>query len=247
MTFPPFGAGNVIRGLLGKSLWGSPGFAQLCAPKLAAGPSGIADPPRPFVLRASPLDGRVLEAGERFSFDVHIFDLRPPAMEALERGFSGMTAVWNGVEWLANNGETAIHEIPLNDSRPVSAITVTFLTPVDLKGNTSPSEIPFGVLFARVRDRIATLSELYGDGPVDLDFRAAGARANLVRTVKCEIQYRDVSRRSGTTGRVHPIGGFTGTAHYEGDLGEFVPWLRATFWAGVGRHSVWGNGMIRCE
>ncbi len=108
------------------------------------------------------------------------------------------------------------------------------------------SEIPFGILFARVRDRIGTLSSLYGEAPLDIDYKSTGARADLIQTVKCELEYRDVSRRSGRTGDTHPIGGFTGMARYEGDVAEFIPYLRAASWTGVGRHTVWGNGAIDC-
>ena len=40
------------------------------------------------------------------------------------------------------------------------------------------------------------------------------------------------------------IGGFIGTAEYEGPVAEFLPILRAARWTGVGRHCVWGNGEI---
>jgi hypothetical protein len=36
-----------------------------------------------------------------------------------------------------------------------------------------------------------------------------------------------------------------GTATYEGDLAEFLPWLQAAEATGVGRHAVWGQGEIR--
>jgi hypothetical protein len=57
-----------------------------------------------------------------------------------------------------------------------------------------------------------------------------------------EVEYE---RRSARTGQSHSLGGFTGHAEYEGDLTEFVPWLEAAFWTGVGRLTVWGNGMMR--
>jgi len=38
-----------------------------------------------------------------------------------------------------------------------------------------------------------------------------------------------------------------GFAEYEGDLTEFIPYLEAAYWTGVGRHSTWGNGQIRTE
>ena len=56
---------------------------------------------------------------------------------------------------------------------------------------------------------------------------------------------RSQKRRSSRTGRVHPIGGFVGEAEYEGELGEFVPYLKAGKWVGVGRQTVWGKGDLR--
>jgi CRISPR/Cas system endoribonuclease Cas6 (RAMP superfamily) len=53
-----------------------------------------------------------------------------------------------------------------------------------------------------------------------------------------------VERRSSRTGQTHSIGGFVGEAEYEGDLAEFVPYLKAAKWVGVGRQTVWGKGEI---
>jgi hypothetical protein len=54
----------------------------------------------------------------------------------------------------------------------------------------------------------------------------------------------ETSRRSGRTGQIHPLGGFVGEAEYEGDLTEFVPYLRAAHWTGVGRQTAWGKGAL---
>ncbi len=54
-------------------------------------------------------------------------------------------------------------------------------------------------------------------------------------------------RRSGRTGKTHPIGGFIGSADYEGELAEFLPFLEAARWTGVGRQTVWGKGEISVE
>jgi hypothetical protein len=43
------------------------------------------------------------------------------------------------------------------------------------------------------------------------------------------------------------LGGFTGSAEYQGELAEFLPWLRAARWVGVGRQTVWGKGDVRVE
>jgi CRISPR/Cas system endoribonuclease Cas6 (RAMP superfamily) len=64
---------------------------------------------------------------------------------------------------------------------------------------------------------------------------------------RCEIRQVEIVRRSSRTGQIHPIGGFIGEAEYEGDLTEFVPYLRAAQWTGVGRQTVWGKGQVRVE
>ena len=71
-----------------------------------------------------------------------------------------------------------------------------------------------------------------------------GERASA-RLESCDLVHHQIVRKSGRTGRIHPLGGFTGTADYVGDLAEFLPWLRAARWVGVGRHTAWGNGDVR--
>jgi CRISPR/Cas system endoribonuclease Cas6 (RAMP superfamily) len=71
-----------------------------------------------------------------------------------------------------------------------------------------------------------------------------GRRAASVAMTRCDIQRVKTERRSSRTGQVHPLGGFTGEAEYKGALAEFLPYLRAGKWAGVGRHTVWGQGEL---
>ena len=128
---------------------------------------------------------------------------------------------------------------------PVSRITVHFETPTELKAGGETVERPeFGVLAARIRDRISTLRALYDDGPLTIDFREFGERAAKIDMTRCDIRHIDASRRSGRTGQVHSLGGFVGEAEYEGDLTEFVPYLDAAHWTGVGRQTAWGKGEL---
>jgi CRISPR-associated endoribonuclease Cas6 len=237
--FPPGKAGNVVRGALGT-------MADL--PVAARpGPGGLSDPPRPFVLRVAHLDGQRFEPGEEFSINVHVFDPGGASARALEQSFSGWARSGLGPRRGRVELHASVHEditIDLIPGPRVSACSLLFRTPTELKGNPARDAVPFGVLFARVRDRIGTLRSFYGDGPVPVDYRALGERACEVRTVSCSLQYQDVRRRSSRTGAVHGIGGLTGTVDYEGELTDFLPWLRAAWWTGVGRHTVWGNGVV---
>jgi hypothetical protein len=130
----------------------------------------------------------------------------------------------------------------------IERVRVRFITPTELKAGQQLAERPeFGILAARIRDRLSTLRELYDKGPLDIDFRAFGDRAALVRMVRCAIEQVNVMRRSSRTGQVHPIGGFVGEAEYEGEVTEFVPYLRVARWTGVGRQTVWGKGEVEVD
>jgi hypothetical protein len=251
LYFPPGKAGNVWRGALGTILRNCGDRECLFRPRLTGGPSGLADPPRPFVFRAAHLDGRSFAPGDTFSIDLNVFDLRTPLLEIFAGAFSDLARTGLGpaagrVE-LSRTGSIPVN-LTLAGGVAVSKCAVVFRTPTELKGTLaadSPSgEMPFIALFARIRDRLSTLRSLYGEGPLPVDFKALAERAAAVRTVACDLRYRDICRRSSRTGTVHGIGGFTGKASYEGDLTEFLPYLRAAWWTGVGRHTVWGNGVI---
>jgi CRISPR/Cas system endoribonuclease Cas6 (RAMP superfamily) len=71
-----------------------------------------------------------------------------------------------------------------------------------------------------------------------------GERAACVEMPRCELRWEHVARRSSRTGQSHPLGGFLGEAEYAGDLAEFLPYLIAAKWIGVGRQTVWGKGEI---
>jgi hypothetical protein len=224
---------------------------------LSSGPSGLSDWPRPFVLRAAHLDGRTVAAGQPFWIDINLFDVRNPGVEYFERAFRELGSEGIGprrgrsellaVEQLDQAGRVASGppiSIPLEaDPFEIRAIRVDFRTPTALKSDQVLLAKPeFGTLFARARDRVGMLRSLYGDGPLKIDFQGLGERAAAVRMTDCQIRHLEARRRSSRTGQSHPIGGFVGRAEYEGDLGEFLPFLQAAQWTGVGRHCVWGNG-----
>ncbi|MFL6352265.1 MAG: CRISPR system precrRNA processing endoribonuclease RAMP protein Cas6 [Bryobacteraceae bacterium] len=291
--FPPGKSSNILRGAFGVIFrriacvpqctgardceWrASCPYARMFEPSaVVAGPSGLADWPRPFVFRATGLDGRTVAVGESFHFDLNLFDIHSPAIAYLVLAFGQFgreglgirrsRVELTGVSQLDAQGEHAAtifdgSSLVMQQNAPllelnlaasveaVGRLRVHFLTPTELKTGQHLARRPeFPILIARIRDRVSTLRELYGDGPLTIDFRAFGERAALVRMTRCDIQQVEILRRSGRTGQVHPIGGFTGKAEYEGDLTEFVPYLSAAKWTGVGRQTVWGKGEISFE
>ena len=260
--FPVNKPGNVVRGAFGllfrelACTCAGPhaddcAYARIFEPKpMAGGPSGFADLPRPFVIRAAHLDGRRIAPGERFHFDLNLFTDDPWPLPYFERTFAklasqGMgpgrgTAVFEGMS-------ASVLEMSLaRPSHVVDRLTVDFVTPTELKvAERLLAEPLFEPLIARLRDRISNLGEQYGRGPLTLDFLALADRARGVRLAASEIRHVEAERRSSRTGQTHPLSGFVGRASYEGDLAEFVPYLQIGEYTGVGRQTVWGKGALK--
>ncbi len=222
---------NRLRGVFGSTLKGldEDAYARFFTPTAEGRdhqlPSGLRDLPRPFVFRLH---------GDEVGVNLFLTSEAGLVCRVMER--LGLT--------LAASPE--LLRLPLDAPRDEDRqrLRIRFLTPTELKGAREPE---FGVLIARIRDRISTLRTLYGPGPLNFDFRAFAERANRVRMTHCELQTVAEERLSKGTGQRHSIGGFTGVAEYEGALAEFLPYLEAARWTGVGRQTVWGKGEIAAE
>jgi len=245
-------AANTLRGAFGYALRDTAPaeFESIFSPRAGGRfPSGLADQPRPFVFRSAHLDDATFEPGQSLRFDVHLFETHRPLAEVFatalcEMGRRGIGSAAGRMK-LENTQSTPV-ALSLEAATPTDACSVDFLTPTELKTENGLAREPlFPVLFARVRDRIATLQSLYGSKPFDLDFRALGERAAAIRMTESSIRMADAERRSSRTGQRHPLGGFVGSASYSGPLGEFLPWLQASVFTGVGRQTTWGKGEIR--
>lgn len=265
VRFPRGMAANTVRGALGWALHGASDevYRSLFEPKQegGTGPSGLGDLPRPFVLRASHLNGCAFEVGGEFHLDVHVFSVEAAPLarfvEAFEkvaaRGFASTGTSgkcrFTGVESLDLAGavreEVGECTVALESASSVlESISIRFITPTELKVAGALARLPeFPVLFARVRDRVRSLCSLYGT-EIEMDFDGMTERAARVVLVSNDLVWEKVERTSRKTGQTHPLGGFQGTARYEGEIGEFVPLLHAARWTGVGRQTVWGKGEI---
>jgi hypothetical protein len=240
----------VLRGALGTVLRQTSDYERIFAPKLAQGPSGLQDPPRPFVFRCGHLNGVRVKTGNDFWFDLHLFS-RGHSIDLFAGAFRKLGEEGMGIE----RGRARLESVEaLTVAEPlipqnVSELEVQFITPTEMKsehgGDEAQQIASFGTLLKRARDRVASLATLYGDGAPDLDFVGLGLRAEQIQTVQSDLKLIDVERKSTHTGLAHSIGGFIGHVQYAGPLTEFLPVLQAAVWTGVGRHTVWGQGEIR--
>jgi hypothetical protein len=181
-------------------------YARMCEPKAEAGsPSGLNDMPRPFVFRAWHLDGLTIQANATFPLDLNLFDTQTPAIAYLVLTFAQLAREGLGPS-RAKVELTDVSQLSLTEqacrqiyeeqqlslttpppveldltptSQPVSELTVRFVTPTELKaGSALASKPEFAILAGRLRDRISTLAQIYGSGPLPnrlQSFRRASA------------------------------------------------------------------------
>jgi hypothetical protein len=238
--FPPGETANLFRGQFGKILrrHDPATYARFFAPVRETGvPSGLHDPPRPFVLRVRHLEGASLK---NFHIGLNVFETHPN-FTAISEALAEMARESLRAEATGMEGDEPLH-LPTHVTASPNSARIQFLSPTELKNHDRPD---FGPLFARIRDRISTLRALYGPGSLEIDFKALGERAAAIRMTRCEIQH--VARDRVSHNNHHPLGGFTGIAEYEGDLAEFMPYLEIAAYTGVGRQTVWGKGEISVE
>jgi hypothetical protein len=238
--WPAGESANLLRGAFGKVLHreAPSAYARYFSPSTSEGPSGLRDMPRPFVFRVAHLDGARHSPGDEFEIGINLFEIGGKPIENFRNALCAMLPAQ-----LVKLEGSQLLRLPLTWGPSIERIRVRFVTPTELKGG----RFDFGVLFARARDRVSTLRALYGAGPLAIDFKSMGERALRVRTTRCELQHVHAERFSRSAGQRHPLGGFTGIAEYEGELAEFVPYLEAARWTGVGRQTVWGKGEIAWE
>ncbi len=197
------------------------------------------------MLRVADLEGAHIDEGAPFVIGVNLFEVRQPPTDLFRDVLARVASESLGAAALERvEGAEKLNLSLLPGAGKTSRVRVYFRTPTELKGVDRPD---FGPLFSRIRDRVSGLRALYGEGPLDIDFRAMGERASNIVMTRCDVRQENSQRYSRSQRTPHPLGGFVGVAEYEGDLTEFLPYLEAAKWTGVGRQTVWGKGEIHCE
>ncbi len=128
------------------------------------------------------------------------------------------------------------------------SVTIRFLTPTRLKfdGNLT-SDLEFHILIRNLLRRLSALSYFLCGHRLDLDFRGLVERAKTVKAVAKDLRWVEWERYSARQDTTMLMGGFVGTARFEGDLAECLPLLRLGEWVHVGKGTVFGLGLYELK
>lgn len=101
----------------------------------------------------------------------------------------------------------------------------------------------FHILIRNLLRRIAHLSYFHcGGDPLQFDFTGAISRATKIVAKEEKLQWYDWERYSARQDTRMKLGGFVGNIIFEGDLNEFIPYLKAGEFVHIGKGTSFGLG-----
>lgn len=122
-------------------------------------------------------------------------------------------------------------------------LTLEFLTPTRLTFQEQLIDHPeFHILMSRLIGRLIDLSRHHHEARMQVNHTELMARAKGVRLVKHNLTWYDWERYSNRQQTRMKLGGILGTASYEGELGEFLPFLALGEWVHLGKGTSFGLG-----
>jgi len=129
-----------------------------------------------------------------------------------------------------------------------TALTLRFETPTRLKYDGHLNDKPeFHVLLRNLLRRLSALAACHCGFTLEVDFRDLIRRAEQVATRSADLRWVDWERYSARQETRMTLGGFVGTATFEGDLAPFAPFLRLGEAVHVGKGTAFGLGKYRLE
>lgn len=231
-------------------------------------------PPPPYVIEPEDGEGTRFKEGDKLSFNLILFGAANDYlshfiyafMEIGEKGIGKRSGDARGrfSLWKVKSGETTVFDYSdqkindwptpqdykpeFNQIHEAGRVKVELLTPLRVKyANHLAADLPFHLLIRAALRRISILYKTYGEGEPPIDYRGIIMRASQVKEVEKDLRWFDWRRYSKRQGQEMMMGGMIGNITYEGNLGEFVPYLRFCELAHIGKQTTFGLGKIRVE
>jgi len=128
-------------------------------------------------------------------------------------------------------------------------ITLRFITPTRIKyGGKLTKVIDFEVVMRNLLRRLSWLAEVHCEEKWDMDWKRLLKRAKeRVNTVHSDLRWHDWERYSQRQATKLKMGGFLGEITFEGDLTEFLPFLKLGEYLHIGKGTVYGLGKYEID
>lgn len=127
-------------------------------------------------------------------------------------------------------------------------LTIRFVTPARIKhqGRLGTS-IEFCVFIKNILRRLSLLSEMHCGSKLDLNFREIIQKAENVAAIDPDLRWYDWERYSSRQNTRLKMGGFVGDITFEGELAEFLPFIKMGEYLHIGQGTAFGLGKFVME
>ena len=128
-------------------------------------------------------------------------------------------------------------------------VTFKFLTPTRIKNKGKLTiDIDFVIILRNLLRRLSRLAEVHCDEKWELEWSELIKMADdRVSTVCSELKWYDWKRYSQRQGTKMKMGGFLGEITFEGELAEFMPFIKLGELLHMGKGTVYGLGMYEIK
>jgi hypothetical protein len=146
---------------------------------------------------------------------------------------SGTTAGFAGLPLLS------FRDFMVVDRCGTGTVTLKLVTPLRIIHEGQPlRQLPFSSVAGVLFRRISSLAYYYGGIELDLDFKWLARQSRAVVCRNADLSWSNLGGG---------VQGVTGTVMYEGDLDEFLPFLRLGELLNIGKGAAYGMGNYRLK
>ena len=134
----------------------------------------------------------------------------------------------------------------VSQGEPAKGLSLSFLTPTRIKYEEQLAPAPeFHMLIRNLLRRISSLSYFHGGEKLEVDYKGLIERSAKVQAVKKDVRWIDWERYSSRQDERMMLGGFIGEMEFEGDVTEFLPFLRFGELVHIGKATSFGLGKFK--
>jgi CRISPR-associated endoribonuclease Cas6 len=228
------------------------------------------DVPHPFIIEPPIDDRRHYGIDDRLDFDLILIgravDYMPYFIFAFEEvgrvgvgknkgqySLEKVIGMNNGEKTLIYDGKSHFRDdFHTIDSREIMGqgelpdscrVKLRFLTPARIKYNGKYiDDANFEVVIRNLLRRLSSLAEVHCGEKWELDWKGLIERTKEIKTVHSDLVWKDWERYSQRQDTKMNMGGFLGEIIFEGDLVEFMPFLKLGEYLHIGKGTVFGLG-----
>lgn len=228
------------------------------------------DVPHPFIIEPPMDERRHYGINDTLDFQLilvgHAVDYMPFFIFAFEEvgkigvgknkgkySLEKVTGINNGEETLIYDGKshfryyflTLDSEEIMNEGKMFDSkiARLRFLTPARIKYNGKlTADANFEILMRNLFRRLSSLAEVHSGEKWELDWKGLIERTREIKTIHSDLLWKDWERFSQRQDTKLKMGGFLGEVTFEGDLSEFMPYLKLGEYLHIGKATVFGLG-----